>query len=261
VWEGPDFLDLPERDRKPRRRGLTHVLDKGMTTAALDALLAQAADCIDVLKVGWGIAYIDPAIKERVALCSAAGVTVSLGGTLLEICASQGKVPQLCRWAAGLGIDAVEVSNGLQALTPEEKTGLVRSLSADFTVLAETGAKDGQAPVITEQWLDEMEGDLAAGATWVITEGRESGTVGLYHPDGSLRHDLVQAIVGRLPIDRVIFEAPRKPQQADLLCSLGCAVNLGNIPTDEVLPLETLRLGLRADTAVVAPANRAGVPL
>jgi phosphosulfolactate synthase len=254
VWDCPDFLELPERDRKPRRRGLSHVLDKGTTTAALEALLAQAGDFMDVLKIGWGIAYVDPTVKERVALCNAAGVTVSLGGTLLEVCEAQGRVDELRRWATGIGVGAIEVSDGLQAMTPARKTELVRSLASDFTVLAETGAKDGHAPVVTEQWLTEMEADLDAGASWVIAEGRESGTVGLYHDDGSVRTELVDAIAARLPVDRVIFEAPRKSQQTWLIRRLGAGVNLGNVPLDEVLPLETLRLGLRADTAVTKPA-------
>lgn len=249
MWDCPDFLELPERDHKPRRRGLTHVLDKGVTTAALEALLAQAGDFVDVLKIGWGIAYVDPTVKDRVALCNAAGVTVSLGGTLLEVCVAQGRVDELRRWAAGIGIDAVEVSDGLQAMTSARKTQLVRSLSADFMVLAETGAKDGHAPVVTDHWLAEMEADLAAGASWVIAEGRESGTVGLYHDDGSVRAELVEAIAARLPVDRVIFEAPRKAQQTWFIHRFGAGVNLGNVALDDVLPLETLRLGLRADTA------------
>ncbi|HZX08232.1 phosphosulfolactate synthase [Kribbella sp.] len=254
VWDRPDFLELPERDRKPRSRGLSHVLDKGITTAALEALLDQAADFVDVLKIGWGIAYVDPTIKQRAALCTAAGVTLSLGGTFLEVCEAQGRVDELRRWAAGVGIHAIEVSDGLQAITPARKAELIRSLSADFVVFAETGAKDGHAPVVTEQWLSEMATDLEAGAAWVISEGRESGTVGMYHDDGSVRVELVDAIAARLPVDRVIFEAPRKAQQSWLIHHLGPDVNLGNIPLDEVLPLETLRLGLRADTAVVRAA-------
>ncbi len=255
MWDRPDFLELPERDHKPRGRGLTHVLEKGMTTRALEAQLAQTGELIDVLKIGWGIAYVDPTVKDQVALCNAAGVTVCLGGTLLEVCNAQGRVDNLRRWAAGLGIDAIEVSDGLQAMTAERKTELIATLSADFIVLAETGAKDGHVPVVTEQWLAEMEADLAAGATWVIAEGRESGTVGLYHGDGSLRVELVEAIAARLPLDRVIFEAPRKAQQVEFICRFGAGVNLGNVTPEEVLPLETLRLGLRADTAVTDIAD------
>ena len=250
MWNWPDFLQLPEREVKPRRCGLTHVLDKGTPTHALDALLAQAGHLVDVLKVGWGIAFIDPTIKERVAVCNAAGVTVCLGGTLLEVCAAQGKVAELCGWAAEVGVDAIEVSNGLQAMTSDGKRELIRRLCGDFTVLAETGAKDDNAPVLIEEWLDELEADLEAGASWVIAEGRESGTVGVYRPDGSVRAELVEAIADRVPVDRVIFEAPRKAQQAWFVRRFGTCVNLGNIAPEEVLPLETLRVGLRADTAL-----------
>jgi phosphosulfolactate synthase len=252
VWERPDFLDLPERDAKPRRLGLTHVLDKGMTMPALEALLVQAGDLIDVIKVGWGIGYVDPTLKERIALCHSAGILVSLGGTLLEVVAAQGRVDELRRWAANIRVDAVEVSNGLQALSPQEKTGLVRVLAQDFTVLAEAGAKDGDVPVVAERWLAEMEADLAAGARWVIAEGRESGTVGLYQPNGAVRAEVVDLLAARLPLEQVIFEAPQKAQQAWFIRHLGFEVNLGNIAPEEVLALETLRLGLRADTAVVA---------
>jgi phosphosulfolactate synthase len=253
VWDCPDFLDLPSRQSKPRQRGLTHVLDKGTTIAALDALLSHVGDLVDVLKIGWGVAYVDRSLKERVALCNSAGVTLSLGGTLIEIAVAQDRLAELCRWAHDVGVEAIEVSNGLQAMTPQHKAELVRNLCADFVVLAEAGAKDDHVPVVTERWLAEMEADLAAGARWVIAEGRESGTVGLYHEDGRVREDLVGAIAARLPVDRVIFEAPRKAQQAWFIHHLGPETNLGNVPLDEILPLETLRLGLRADTADVGP--------
>ena len=248
MWERPDFLDLPQRPAKPRRLGLTHVLDKGMTTPALEALLVQAGDCIDVVKIGWGIGYVDPTLKERVALCQSAGIVVSLGGTLLEVAVAQGRLAELRRWAEQLGLDALEVSNGLQRLAREEKSALVRQLAGDFTVLAEVGAKAEGVPVVAAQWLAEMEDDLAAGARWVIAEGRESGTVGLYHANGAVREELVDVLASRLGLAQVIFEAPRKSQQAWFVNHLGLDVNLGNIAAEEVLPLETLRLGLRADT-------------
>ncbi|MGH3671033.1 MAG: phosphosulfolactate synthase [Pseudonocardiaceae bacterium] len=249
MWNSPGFLDLPDRAGKPRDRGLTHVLDKGTAITALDALLVQAGHLIDVIKIGWGIAYIDPMVKERVALCHAAGVMVSLGGTLLEVAAAQDRLTELRHWAAGIGVDALEVSNGLGALTPQRKAALIHDLSDEFVVLAETGLKSGTVPVVTRAWLAEMEADLAAGARWLIAEGRESGTVGLYEPDGSVRAALVEAIAAHLPVEQVIFEAPRAAQQSWMVRHLGADVSLGNVPPEEVLPLETLRLGLRADTA------------
>lgn len=249
MWDRPAFLELPERAHKPRTTGLTHVLDKGIPPATLAATLEGCADLVDVLKIGWGIAYVDPMLKARVAICHTAGILVSLGGTLLEIAAAQHRVAELARWASENGIDAVEVSNGLGALTPAEKQELIRTLARGFIVLGETGAKRAEAPVVGERWVEEMRSDLGAGARWVIAEGRESGTVGLYRDDGSVREDLVELIADCLPLDRVIFEAPRKGQQAWLIRRLGADVNLGNVAPDDLLALETLRLGLRADTA------------
>jgi phosphosulfolactate synthase len=253
VWDSPGFLELPERGRKPREAGLTHVLDKGAPLETLAAVLDGTGELVDVLKIGWGIAYVDRSLKGRVAACHTAGVLVSLGGTLLEIAVSQGRTHELLDWAGEQGIDALEVSNGLLGFSPRDKAALIAELSATLTVLAETGAKDDHAPVVPEQWVSEMEADLAAGARWVIAEGRESGTVGLYGLDGEVREDLVRLIAERIPLDRVIFEAPRKAQQAWFIRELGADVNLGNVPLDEILPLETLRLGLRADTARVPP--------
>jgi phosphosulfolactate synthase len=251
VWNCPDFLVLPNRDQKPRNRGITHVLDKGMPIPVLDALLAEAGPWVDILKIGWGIGYLDPMVERRVEVCAAAGVTACLGGTLLEICAAQGKIDELRHWAADIGIGAIEVSNGLQAMTSQAKTELVASLSTEFIVLAETGTKDDATPVVVADWIAEMAADLAAGARWVIAEGRESGTVGLYDSAGVVRGDLADAIVDELPVERVIFEAPLKAQQVWFVRRLGPAANLGNVPPEETLALETLRVGLRADTAVM----------
>jgi phosphosulfolactate synthase len=246
----PSFLDLPHREGKPRSRGLSHVLDKGLSPAATDALLEHADQLVDVVKVGWGIGYVDRCLPQRVARYSAAGVLVSLGGTLLEVAARQGRVDQLRDWALEIGMTAVEVSNGLGLLSPAEKTALVAALSTDFVVAAEVGSKDAAQAVVASDWVAEMQADLEAGATWVIAEGRESGTVGLYQSDGAVRDDLVGRLIDAVPVEHIIFEAPTKAQQAWFVRRLGADVNLGNIPPDELLALETLRLGLRADTAL-----------
>ncbi|TNC28258.1 phosphosulfolactate synthase [Amycolatopsis alkalitolerans] len=245
----PGFLDLPERAVKPRARGITHVLDKGLTPAATDALLSQVAHLIDIVKVGWGIGYVDPTLSRRAAACAAAGVSVCLGGTLLEVAARQGRVDELRSWALSVGITHLEVSNGLCLLDPDDKLALIKELSGQFTVLAETGAKDGTRPVHARQWAEEMARDLDAGARWVVAEGRESGTVGLYRSDQSIREDVVAAVVDRVGPENLIFEAPTKAQQTWFVRALGADVSLGNVEPSAVLPLETLRLGLRADTA------------
>ena len=246
--ECPTFLKLPARSAKPRSRGITHVLDSGLTPDATRAFLEQAAHLVDIVKVGWGIAYVDPALGTRVGMCRQHGCAVSLGGTLLEVAAMQDRVGELRDWAGGIGITHIEVSDGLRALPEGRKHALVAELAADFVVLAETGAKEGNYPPTPAEWAKEMSRDLDAGASWVIAEGRESGTVGLYRADHGVREDLVSAILGLIPQDKVIFEAPAKSQQAWFVRQLGPDVNIGNVAPACVLSLETLRLGLRADT-------------
>ena len=257
--ECPTFLSLPARAAKPRSRGVTHVLDSGLTPEGTRAFLGQAGHLVDIVKVGWGIGYIDPALEERVGICADHDCPVSLGGTLLEVAALQDRVGELRDWALKVGMTHIEVSNGLRALPASRKHALVRELAADFVVLAETGAKEGNYPPTPAEWAREMARDLDAGATWVIAEGRESGTVGLYHADQGIREDLVTAIVDWVPQDKVIFEAPDKSQQAWFVRQLGADVNLGNVAPGSVLALETLRLGLRADT-VSAGALESGAP-
>lgn len=250
MLEPPDFLDLPCRDSKPRARGLTHVLDKGLDLTSTRSFIEQCAHLVDIVKIGWGIGYVDPKVGARVRAYRDADVSVSLGGTLVEICAMQGRIGELRDWALALGVNVMEVSNGLHLLDPSAKTTLIRQLSGDFTVAAEVGDKDPTAPVVADQWIEEMENDLEAGATWLVAEGRESGTVGIYSADGVVRSDLIERLADRIPLDRIIFETPHKAQQTWFIARGGPQVNLGNIPPDEVLPLETLRLGLRADTAI-----------
>ncbi len=247
--ECPTFLRLPARSAKPRSRGITHVLDSGLTPEGTRAFLGQAAALVDIVKVGWGIGYVDPALEERVGLCTAHDCPVSLGGTLLEVAAIQDRIGELRDWALKVGMTHIEVSDGLRSLPPGRKQALIRELAADFVVLAETGAKEGNYPPTPDEWAQEMAGDLDAGASWVIAEGRESGTVGLYHADQGIREDLVSVILSRIPQDKVIFEAPGKGQQAWFVRHLGPDVNIGNVAPAGVLALETLRLGLRADTA------------
>jgi phosphosulfolactate synthase len=248
-------LALPGREGKPRRRGITHVLDPAMPVDLLAAYLDSAAEFVDIVKTGWGLGYIDPQLTRRTDLCRRHGVLLSTGGTLLEIAAHQDRLDQFTDWAAARGVAAVEVSNGLGLLTIEEKAKVVAALSGRFVVLAETGSKDEHVRLSPAQWVTEMTSDLDAGATWVIAEGRESGTVGIYQADGSVRTEIFDAVADRVGADRVIFEAPRKAQQAWLIRRLGPAANLGNVRVEDALGVETLRLGLRADTFVPRPAE------
>jgi phosphosulfolactate synthase len=247
----PSFLSLPRRPDKPRETGLTHVLDKGIDPVTLGALLDQTAEHIDVWKFGWGTAYVDRALDRKIRQLRAHDVACCLGGTLLEIAWSQGRVDECLAWADAAGFTAVEVSRGVAEMPLDDKRALVKRAAETFTVLAETGVKDSRVTLSPRQWSDEIAEDLAAGATWIITEGRESGTVGIYDRSGCPRPDIIEAAVDAAGVDRVLFEAPRKDQQAWLINRFGPAVNIGNVAPADVLALTTLRLGLRADTAAL----------
>jgi phosphosulfolactate synthase len=243
------FLDLPPRPPKPRAIGLTHVLDKGLPAADLPARLATFGQFVDVWKFGWGTAYLDPGVDTKLALLAAHEIRACVGGTLLEVAWSQDKVSEFLAWAAGLKFPCIEVSRGGVAMPLDDKRDLIRlAWGAGFTVVSEVGAKDPAAAALPEQWTEEVAGDLAAGASLVLTEGRESGTVGVFREDGSVRCDLVEALVGSVGLSKVVFEAPRKDQQAWFINRFGPEVNLANVALDECLGLEALRLGLRADT-------------
>jgi phosphosulfolactate synthase len=244
----PTFLTLPSRTAKPRRSGITHVLDKGLPASEVGALLEVCGDVVDVWKLGWGTAYLDPGLDAKLALLDEHGVLGCAGGTLLEVAWQQDAVPDYLDWCAEVGFACVEVSCGVASMTPDDKRALVELAAERFIVLAEVGAKDPQAPVSAQVWAAEAAADLASGATWIITEGRESGTVGLYEPDGRVRADVVDAVVAAVGVGTTVFEAPRKDQQAWLVRRFGADVNLANIAPAEALGVEALRLGLRADT-------------
>ncbi|MEA2685452.1 MAG: phosphosulfolactate synthase [Actinomycetota bacterium] len=245
----PFTLELPERSVKPRRVGLTHVLDKGLTPGEVAGLLTSCGTYVDVWKFGWGTAYVDPGVESKLALLAHHGVLGCVGGTLLEVAWAQRRADDLLDWAAGAGFPCVEVSRGAAPMTVGDKHDLIRVAASGFTVLSEVGTKSRTARMHPGEWADEVAGDLAAGARWVLTEGRESGTVGIYRDDGSVREDVLAAVVGAAGgFERIVFEAPRKDQQAWFIRRFGPEVNLANIPVAEVLGLETLRLGLRADT-------------
>jgi phosphosulfolactate synthase len=247
----PSFLSLPPRGGKPRGVGLTHVLDKGLTPGATSAVLDIVGGQVDVWKFGWGVAYLDPGLPRKIALLRERQVASCLGGTLLEIAWSQGRAQECLTWAEDVDFDAVEVSRGVASMELDDKRELIKVAAERFIVLAETGIKDERMTLSPEQWREEIAQDIAAGATWVVAEGRESGTAGIYDGSGRPHLDIIQAAVHAAGLDRVLFEAPRKDQQAWLINRYGPDVNLGNIAPDDVLPLTTLRLGLRADTATL----------
>ena len=243
-----DFLDLPARPTQPRQTGITHVIDKGLSLAQIDGLFDLAGDYIDLVKLGWGTCVVTQNLSEKIAKYRERGATVVLGGTFFEICLAQGKYSEWRRYVDALGLTHVEVSDGTVQIPRDEKLGYIRDLAKDFTVLSEVGSKDAEVVIAPYLWVEIIEGELEAGAWKVITEARESGTAGIFRSDGEVRMGLIEEIVHRVDKDRLLFEAPQKQQQTWFIKNFGANVNLGNIPPEEVIALETLRLGLRSDT-------------
>jgi phosphosulfolactate synthase len=256
VNTAPSFLAVPPRARKPRRAGLTHVLDKGLPVADAARLLDVCGAYVDVWKFGWGTAYLDPGLADKLVLLREHGVLGCTGGTLLEVAWHQGAMQPFMDWAGELGFPCVEVSSGVAPIGAADKRELIERAAARFVVLAEIGSKDPSAEVTATAWAAAAAADRAAGATWVVTEGRESGTVGLFSADGEVRTDVAAAVVDAVGVECAVFEAPRKDQQAWLIRRFGPDVNLGNIPPAETLGVEALRLGLRADTFGLVPVPR-----
>jgi phosphosulfolactate synthase len=257
----PQFLDLPDRGAKPRVAGITHVLDKGASPAQIDDLLARVGSFVDLWKLGWGTSYLEPDVPQKVELLARHGVSACVGGTLLEVAWGRGRARECLDWAAAVGFPCVEVSNGAIGMPTSRKRELIAEASARFTVLSEVGSKDPRVEVSPTRWASEMAGDLQAGATWVLTEGRESGSVGLFDPDGEVRAEVAETVAERVGTARVIFEAPRPSQQAWLIRRFGPQVNLGNVAIAEILSAEALRRGLRADTIELSqPKSEFWVP-
>jgi phosphosulfolactate synthase len=242
------FLDLPPREAKPRTAGLTHVIDKGLNLREIEGLFDTAGDYVDVVKLGWGTSYVTRNLEKKIALYRYFDTPVVCGGTLFEAVVARDKVDEYKRWLVEQRFSHVEISDGAVDIPRERKLQLIAEFARDFTVLSEVGSKDANVVYAPYQWVEWMKEELDAGAWKVITEGREGGTAGIFRPTGEMRTGLVDEIAHEIDVHDVIFEAPTKAAQAWFVRHFGPEVNLGNIPPDEVIPLETLRLGLRADT-------------
>jgi phosphosulfolactate synthase len=226
--------------------GLTHVLDKGLGPRAWEDVLETSGLYIDVVKLGWGTAFVTANLRKKLDVLREKRVVV--GGTFFEAVWATGQLDRYKQWLADLGLDHVEVSDGAVEIPREQKLELIADLARDFTVLSEVGSKDSSVEFTSEEWTQWLREELDAGAWKVIAEAREGASSGIFTSDGAMRTDLVEEIGSAVDLDDVIFEAPTKAAQAWFVKRFGPTVNLGNIPPDEVIPLETLRRGLRADT-------------
>ncbi len=242
------FLNLPERPGKPRAEGLTHVIDKGLNLRDIEGMFDTAGQFVDIVKLGWGTSYVTNNLEKKIALYRSCETPVVCGGTLFEVVYARGRIDEFKRWLLEHRFSHVEISDGTLEIPRERKLELIAEFARDFTVLSEVGSKDADVNIAPYLWVQWIKEELDAGAWKVITEGREGGTAGIYRPTGEMRTGLVDEIVHEIPVSDLIFEAPTKGSQAWFVKEFGPNVNLGNIPPDEVIPLETLRLGLRGDT-------------
>ncbi|HEX5299970.1 MAG TPA: phosphosulfolactate synthase [Streptosporangiaceae bacterium] len=242
---------LPSRATKPRSTGLTMVIDGGIPLKMFADIISSTPELIDFVKFGWGTAVVTGGLQQKIDVLREHGIGFYLGGTLFEKYVMQERFDDYKRFCVELGCEHVEVSNGTVTMSNAEKASYIRKLAGDFTVVSEVGFKD---PDRSEQlppskWIEYINEDLAAGAKMVTLEARESGKSGICRPDGALRFGLIEDVLSAgVGQDQLLFEAPTTTLQTYFITRLGTDVNLGNVPASAVIGLETLRLGLRADT-------------
>ena len=244
-------LDLPPREDKPRTRGRTMVIDTGAPTRWFEDVVESHGDLVDAVKFGWGTCLVTRDVKTKIDICRAAGIEAYFGGTLFERYAAAGAVEEWRALCRATGCTTVEISHGTVVMSNAEKAGWVAEVAREFTVISEVGFKDGgrSMALTPAAWVEAVRADLTAGAATVTLEARESGRSGFCTAAGEARDDVLGALdASGIDRDRLLFEAPTRDLQVTLLRRYGVGVNLGNVALSDVVGLETLRLGLRADT-------------
>jgi len=239
---------LPARSKKPRAAGITMVMDKGLSVYEVESFLSVNEPYVDIVKLGFGTGAVTPHLKEKIAIYKKYKVPVYFGGSLLEWFYAHNALDEYQSVADEYDVDYAEVSDGTLDIPHDEKCKIISQLAKKRTVLSEVGSKDAEKIIPPYKWIQLMKEELEAGAKMVIAEAREGGNVGIYRGSGEVREGLVDEILTQIPSEKILWEAPNKAQQVFFIKLLGTDVNLGNIPVNEVIPLETLRVGLRGDT-------------
>jgi phosphosulfolactate synthase len=240
--------NLPERTKKPRQIGFTMAMDKGLSVREAEDFVSICADHVDIVKLGWATSFVTPNLKDKIKVYKEAGIPCYLGGTLFEAFIIRNQFEDYRKVLDKFNLSFAEVSDGSIDLDHDKKCDYIQKLSEQVTVLSEVGSKDADKIIPPYMWIELMQKELDAGAWKVIGEAREGGNVGLFRSTGEVRSGLVQEILTKIPFEKIIWEAPQKAQQVWFIKLLGANVNLGNISPNEVIPLETIRLGLRGDT-------------
>lgn len=239
---------LPDRTEKPRNTGLTMVMDKGLSVREAEHLAESGQHVIDLLKLGFGSACITPRLEDKLAVYRNAGFQVYFGGTLMEAFIERGQFEEYLKLIEKYKLTHAEISDGSIVLSHHQKCEYIRILKQYVTVLSEVGSKEEGILIHPVKWIEMMQRELEAGAWKVIAEARESGTVGIYRPSGKAHVVLINKIIAKVNPEQIIWEAPQKSQQVYFIKMFGCNANLGNIAPNEIIALESLRLGLRSDT-------------
>jgi len=239
---------IPERTAKPRSNGLTMVMDKGLSIREIENFLEVSGPHVDIVKLGWSTSYVTPNLNDKLDAYKNAGMPFYFGGTLFEAFVVRNQFEDYLRVLEKYDIKHAEVSDGSIDIEHDEKCEYIRKLSQYVTVISEVGSKDAQKIFAPYKWIKMMNAELQAGSWKLIAESREGGNVGIYRDSGEVREGLVDEILTQIPEETIIWEAPQKDQQVWFIKLLGANVNLGNIAPAEVIPLETIRLGLRGDT-------------
>jgi len=238
----------PEREQKPRSKGVLMMMDKGLSLECVKNIIQVGGHLIDYAKLGFGTSLVSNNVPEKIKLYRDAGIKVFLGGTLFEAFLIRGLFADYEKLIDKLGVDAVEISDGSMIMEHSQKCEYINHFAKNRIVLSEVGAKESGVMTHHADWVSKMAAELNAGSRYVIGEARESGTVGIFNNNGKADNNLIDEILKKIPSEKIIWEAPAKNQQVWFIKLLGYDVNLGNISPSDVIPLETLRLGLRGDT-------------
>jgi len=243
-----DLPFLPERTLKPRQTGIAMVMDKSLSVREAEDIVSVGSDYIDYIKLGFGTSLVTHDLQKKIKVYKEANIKVYLGGTLFEAFFIRDRFDDYRKFIDQLGLDTIEISDGSMSINHDVKCEYINILSKAYTVLSEVGSKESGILISPGKWIEMMQKELQAGSFKVIGEARESGNVGIYRPTGKAHVTLINKILSKVDIQKIIWEAPLKSQQVWFIKHFGSNVNLGNIPPAEVIPLETLRLGLRGDT-------------
>lgn len=243
-----NLTQIPERIKKPRNSGITMVMDKGLSIPEAQNMMSVGHPHIDIVKLGFGTSFVTPNLREKIEVYKSYDIPVYFGGTLFEAFLIRNQFNDYISVCKDYGITYMEVSDGSINIPHAEKCGYIEKLAKHGTVLSEVGSKDAAHIIPPYKWIELMRAELDAGSSYVIAEAREAGNVGIYRGSGEVREGLVQEILTQIPGEKILWEAPQKAQQLYFIELLGCNVNLGNIAPTEVIPLETMRIGLRGDT-------------